>query len=176
MVGSSPEMERSGDRGGDRRPARLTAGFVLTGAVSLSGVSITAATESAAMRDCAEAAQKAFSDALRLDPSHPPALMARARMALLTGDLRQALLDTQDLIDAFPDSEAPWQLRAALAQRLGRPDFQIAGLEAAVERWPSDARSWSQLAQLYGARGESARAAEARQCVQRLQPSLLQEK
>ena len=121
-----------------------------------------------------EAARAAFGDALRLDPDHPGALMGRARMAMVTGDSVQTMHDTQRMIETYPLSEAPWQLRAVIAQRLGRGDFQIKALEEMVRRWPSDARSWLQLATLYRAAGAEAQAAQAAEQVLRLQPSLMQ--
>ncbi len=120
-------------------------------------------------------ADKAFGDAVRLDSVHPGALMGRARVAILSGDLEQAMHDSQRIIEVFPASESPWQLRALIAQHLRRPDFQIVGLEAVVKRWPSDAGTWLQLAQLYRAQGQIDKAERAISIVRRLRPSLLQE-
>ncbi len=120
------------------------------------------------------AARAAFGDALRLDPDHPGALMGRARMAMVTGDSVQTMHDTQRMIETYPLSESPWQLRAVIAQRLGRGDFQIKALEEMVRRWPSDARTWLQLATLYRAAGADAQAAQAAEQARRLQPSLME--
>ena len=115
----------------------------------------------------------AFSDALRLDPKHPGALMDRARAGLIVGNQVQSMTDTQTLIETYPEAEGPWRLRATMAQRLGRPDFQIKGLEEVVARWPSDAGAWMQLAQLYRATGQEIKASDALERVRLMQPSLL---
>ncbi len=118
-------------------------------------------------------ARAAFNDALRIDPGHPGALMGRARLALLEGDLRRVVSDTQVIIDAFPAAEQPWHLRFMTARRLGNVAFQIKGLRALVQRWPSDPRPWLQLAELYGRAGDSKQADAARQRAASLAPSLV---
>lgn len=120
-----------------------------------------------------KAAAAAFDDALRLDAGHAGALMGRARLALIAGDLKRVIATTQRVIDTFPGAEAPWQLRALLARRLRNIPFQIKGLQAVVERWPSDAGAWHQLFELYERQGASAPAAAARARVDALAPGLL---
>ena len=118
-------------------------------------------------------AEKAFSDALRLDPGYPGALIARARMGFLSGNGPLLMNDTQKLIETFPESEGPWQLRATVAARMGRPQLEISGLEESLKRWPSDARAWLRLSQLYAATGRQRDAADAQERVRMLAPSLL---
>ena len=120
-------------------------------------------------------AEAAFSDALRLRPHDADNLLGRARTSAIRGNFKQAMFDTQRLIEAYPTAEAPWQLRAAIAGRLRRADLRVAGLEAVVKRWPSDGRAWLELAESYRARGDAQAAREAIKRVERLQPALLKE-
>ena len=83
------------------------------------------------------------------------------------------MTDTQAVIDAFPRTEEPWDLRVALARRVGRADLELSALEASTARWPSNALAWRELADLLDRRGQFARAERARAQVRRLQPSLL---
>jgi cytochrome c-type biogenesis protein CcmH/NrfG len=76
------------------------------------------------------------------------------------GDLAGALIDTQAVIEAWPAAEHPWDLRAEIAERAGRPDLAIAALEASTRLWPSNARAWAALARLRRTRGD-ARGADA---------------
>jgi len=119
------------------------------------------------------AAQAAFADAIALDPRAAEARLARARLAVARGDIRGAMTDTQAVIDAYPRAEEPWDLRVALARRVGRADLELSALEASTARWPSNAAAWHDLAVLLDRRGQFARAERAREQVRRLQPSLL---
>lgn len=122
-----------------------------------------------------DAARDAFSDAIALDPLAVEARMARARLAVGMGDVRGALVDTQAVIDAYPKSEDPWDLRVELARRVGRPDLALSALDASTRIWPSNARAWLQLADLLQQRGDTERAARARDRARALSPSLLKE-
>lgn len=106
----------------------------------------------------------AYGDALALDPHRAAARMGRARLRFDTGDLPGMVEDTEVVIQAHPEAEAPWLLRGEMALRLGRPDMALRAFEAAAERWPSNAAVWRQLARL---RGEMGRDAEARQALER---------
>lgn len=115
-------------------------------------------------------ARAAFDDAVKVEPNNPSALMGRARAALATQDLRQVMMDTEVVIQAFPQAENPWRLRAQLAEQLQRSDFQIKGLQALLERWPSDFAAWEYLAQLLRKEGQLEAAHLATQRAQQLKP------
>jgi Flp pilus assembly protein TadD len=83
-----------------------------------------------------------------------------------------ALADSQTVIDNYPASEHPWELRATMAERLGRPDLAASALTASTERWPSNAVSWYKLGLLLEQRDESERARRAIERARLLQPSL----
>jgi hypothetical protein len=116
--------------------------------------------------------EAAMSDALELDPLAAGVRIERARLRFATGDVAGAYADSQRVIDDHPASEAPWELRAAMAERLGRPDLATRALTASTERWPSNAVSWYKLGRLLEQRGESERARRAIERARRLQPSL----
>ena len=120
-----------------------------------------------------ENARAAFEDVLRLDPTHAGGLLSRARLALIQGDFKQVMFDTQKVIENYPEAEEPWRLRVWLAERLGSQHFQIKGLEELLARWPSDAHAWLKLAQLYGQAGDPVNAGRALQRVKKLSPGLL---
>ena len=119
-----------------------------------------------------QAALAAFSDALTLDPSEAGARMERARLRVLTGDLKGALEDTDVVLAAHPEADEPWNLRTLMALQIGSPAMAAAALDASTQRWPSDAEAWQQLAWLYRGLGEEASAAQALQRAYALRPSL----
>jgi len=121
-----------------------------------------------------DAARAAFSDAIALDPLAAEARLARARLALGMGDVRAALVDTQAVIDAYPKSEEPWDLRVELARRAGRPDLALSALDASTRLWPSNARAWLELGRLLEQRGDIERARRALERARALSPSLVQ--
>ncbi len=120
-----------------------------------------------------EAARAAFSDAITLDPLAAEARLARARMAVGMGDVRGALVDTQAVIDAYPKSEDPWDLRVELARRVGRTDLALSALDASTRLWPSNARAWAELGHLLEQRGDTERARRALGRARELSPSLV---
>jgi hypothetical protein len=120
-----------------------------------------------------EAARAAFSDAVALDPRSPDARLSRARLSLGMGDLAGALHDTQAVIEAHPRAEQPWDLRAEIARRAGRPDMVVAALDASTRRWPSNARAWVELGRLLQQRGDAERAQRALDRARALSPGLL---
>jgi Tetratricopeptide repeat len=120
----------------------------------------------------AAAARAAFAEALALDPRDADALMSRARLRFDTGDVAGALADTQAVIEAWPEAERPWDLRAEMAARAGRPDLVRAALEASARRWPSNARVWLGLARLRADGGDAAGAQQALARARSLDPGL----
>jgi Flp pilus assembly protein TadD len=120
-----------------------------------------------------DAARAAFSDAIALDPLAAEARLARARLAVGMGDVRGALVDTQAVIDAYPKSEAPWDLRVELARRVGRTDLALSALDASTRLWPSNARAWLELGHLLEQRGDTERARRALDRARELSPSLV---
>ncbi|MCB1056957.1 MAG: tetratricopeptide repeat protein, partial [Acidobacteria bacterium] len=114
----------------------------------------------------------AYGDAIEVDPPLPSAHIARARLRLLTGDFLGVVEDTQAVINAFPGAETPWDVRADLALRLGRPPMAAQALEKSVERWPSNAVAWLRLGQILAAQGDREAAVDALARAQTLEPSL----
>lgn len=119
-------------------------------------------------------ARQAYDDALALDPSAPGALVGRARLATGAGDIQTALLDTQKLIELWPGSDAPWDVRARLAERIGRRDLLVEALAAQTSRWPSNADAWMRYGLLKNQDGDAAAAGRAFEYVRRLSPLLLE--
>jgi len=118
-----------------------------------------------------EAALSAYGDALELDPRRAGARMGRARLRLDLGDLTGVVDDTDVVIAAHPRSEAPWNLRAELALRLGRLDMAEKALASSSEIWPASAAVWYQLAQIRGLLGLRELAGEAEVRARELQPT-----
>lgn len=114
----------------------------------------------------------AYGDALGVQPDLPGALVARARLHFLTGDFLAVVQDTQTVINAFPEAEGPWEVRADLALRLGRPPMAAQALRESVARWPSNANSWLRLGRLLLAQGDQAAALDALGRAHVLEPSL----
>lgn len=119
-----------------------------------------------------EPAHAALSDAIALDPRATAARLARARLSLDMGDVRGAMVDTQAVIDAHPQSEAPWNLRVEIAQRVGRLDLALSAADASTRLWPSNARAWTTLAALARQAGDDARAQAALERARALEPAL----
>jgi Flp pilus assembly protein TadD len=117
-------------------------------------------------------AAKAFSDAIELDPNAADARMARARISLDMGDLAGALLDSQAVINAYPQAEQPWDFRIEVAERSGRPDLAFSAADASTRVWPSNPRAWAKLAQFARARGDIERANQAIERARALSPSI----
>ncbi len=119
-----------------------------------------------------DAARAALSDALRLDPLLPEALIERARLHFLAGDLPRALADTQLLIETYPRAEQPWNLRVAMAEQLRRPELIMEGLRASAQLRAADASVWYRLGLLQRQAGDPA-AEESLARAKQLQPGLL---
>ncbi|MEO1368632.1 MAG: hypothetical protein AAFX50_15770 [Acidobacteriota bacterium] len=119
-------------------------------------------------------ARLAYDDALVLDPSAPGALVGRARLAAGAGDIQTALLDTQKLIELWPGSEASWDVRTRLAERVGRRDLLLEALEAQTRLWPSNPDAWMRYGLLTGQSGDQATAGRAFEYVRRLSPLTLE--
>ena len=103
----------------------------------------------------------AFDDALALDPKQASVLLARAQLRFDLGQVGPALQDTQTVIDLYPQAEQPWDMRARMAERLGRVDLAQAAFQASDQRWPSNATQLFKLGLLQRQVGleEEARAA-----------------
>jgi len=100
-----------------------------------------------------EEALAAYGDALELDPGRASARIGRAELRLRLGDYRGLVADTEEVIRAHPEAEAPWLLRAEMALRLERPDMALTAFEEAASRWPSDPAVWVRIARLRRALG-----------------------
>lgn len=100
-----------------------------------------------------EEALAGYGDALELDPGRASARIGRAELRLRLGDYPGVVADTEEVIRAHPQAEAPWLLRAELALRLERPDMALTAFEEAASRWPSNPAVWAQIARLRRALG-----------------------
>lgn len=114
----------------------------------------------------------ALNDALRLDPKQAGALLTRAQLRFDLGEVGGALQDTQTVIDLYPDAEQPWDLRAHMAERLGRIDLAQAAFEASEKRWPSNAAQLFKLGLLQRQVGLDAEAQTALQKAFLIDPDL----
>ena len=116
-------------------------------------------------------AMAAFGDALAMDPLNAGALLGRARLRFDLGDVAGALADTQTVIDAYPQAEQPWVMRAEFAERLGRIDLALTAFLSANTHWPSDATRWYKQGLILRQNGDP-RATEAFERARLLQPSV----
>lgn len=119
-----------------------------------------------------EEALAAYGDALELDPGRASARIGRAELRLRLGDYRGLVADTEEVIRAHPEAEAPWLLRAEMALRLERPDMALTAFEEAASRWPSNPAVWAQIARLRRALGRSD-APQAESRAEALAPGIL---
>lgn len=103
----------------------------------------------------------AYGDALTLDPAQAAIRMDRARLRLAVGDRAGVVEDTERVLEAHPRSENPWNLRAQMAIRMGRPDMALKAFESSAEAWPSNPAIWYALADLRRVVGDAAGAEEA---------------
>ena len=99
------------------------------------------------------------------------ALLGRAQLRFNAGDVAGALEDTQRVIEAFPQAEQPWALRARMAERLGRPDLARAAFVAYTKAWPSNAGAWYKLALLLRQQGMQEETRQALAKARTLSPS-----
>ena len=83
-----------------------------------------------------EAAEKAFAQALAVQPGYVPAILGNARLKAATRDLAGALALTQTALDSSPKSLAAQELRAALLAASGQLDQAIAGYRKTLELRP----------------------------------------
>ncbi len=119
-----------------------------------------------------EEALAAFDDALALDPKQASVLLTRAQLRFDLGQVGPALQDTQTVIDLYPRAEQPWDMRARMAERLGRVDLAQAAFEASEQRWPSNATQLFKLGLLQRQVGLEEEAQEALQKAYLLDPDL----
>jgi Tfp pilus assembly protein PilF len=110
-----------------------------------------------------EAATRAFSDAIAIDPGAADARMARARLRLDAGDVKGAGLDTEAVIKTYPLAEQPWDLRIEIARRMGRVDLALSAADASTRLWPFNPRTWALVAELAEQSGQTDRARQARE-------------
>jgi len=114
----------------------------------------------------------AYGDALTVAPLSPGALLGRARLAVGMGDVRTMLIDSQALIETFPQAEQPWELRLMFAERAGRTELALEALREATRAWPSNGTFWWKLGLLEQQNGNAPAATRALDRARQLQPSL----
>jgi tetratricopeptide (TPR) repeat protein len=91
-------------------------------------------------------AQFALDRALRIDPGLTVLGLERALLAEQQGRLDEALVRFENLAAGDPDSPVAVEHLARLLQSVGREEDAARRLEAALARWPIDARLHRQLA------------------------------
>ena len=116
------------------------------------------------------AARAAYTDALRLDPSHPQARLNRANIELSTGNMESALSDAAELQRRYPRAEKPWNLRALAAGRAQDVPALVSALIESTWLWPGDPAAWQMLGQGFLAMGRPEEARKALQEALRLEP------
>lgn len=119
-------------------------------------------------------ATRAYGDALEVASLSASARLGRARLSLIQGDVNGLLIDTQEVIDAYPLAEHPWELRLGLAEKVGRVDLAHDALVEAVKARPANGVYWFKLGRLQEQRGDPA-AATSLGHARRLQPSLFEQ-
>ena len=107
------------------------------------------------------AAESAWNDALAVDPLAAGVMLSRARLRLDRGDVAGTLVDSETVITRFPRAEQPWELRAALAERVGRPELARTAYDAYTRLWPSNAAAWFKLGLLRRMEGRETDAVQA---------------
>jgi predicted CXXCH cytochrome family protein len=118
-----------------------------------------------------DAARAAYSDALRIDPSHPQARLNRANIELSMGNLDAALADADELQRRYPEAEKPWNLRALAAIRVNDVDAVVSALIESTWLWPGDPAAWQMLGQAFLAEGRPEDARKALREAMRMDPS-----
>lgn len=119
----------------------------------------------------AAAARAAYSDALRVDASHPQARLNRANIALALGELDAALADAEELVRRYPRAEKPWNLRALAAAKRRDIAAVVSALIESTWRWPGDPAAWQMLGQAFLELGRPEDARQALREAARMQPS-----
>jgi cytochrome c-type biogenesis protein CcmH len=115
-----------------------------------------------------DAAEAAFHDALRVDPTSPPARFYLGLARVQHNDKTGAIGYWQSLLNEAPPTSQLHQmlvdrLAALTAQSGGRPDPRqmVAMLAARLKADPNDALGWVRLMRAYTVLGETAKAKEA---------------
>jgi cytochrome c-type biogenesis protein CcmH len=115
-----------------------------------------------------DAAEAAFQDALRVDPTSPPARFYLGLARVQHNDKTGAIGYWQSLLNEAPPTSQLHQmlvdrLAALTAQSGGRPDPRqmVAMLAARLKADPNDALGWVRLMRAYTVLGETAKAKEA---------------
>ncbi|MFT7463741.1 MAG: hypothetical protein ACI9EF_002088 [Pseudohongiellaceae bacterium] len=93
-------------------------------------------------------AKREYSAALALDASHPGARLNRGWLRLDSGDAQGADDDAAELLRRYPQSEKPWNLRAAIAGSYGDLPAAVAAFARSAEAWPADADIWHDMGRL----------------------------
>lgn len=117
-------------------------------------------------------ALRAFDDAVILDPLQAGPRLGRARLRFDLGDVQGALVDTQAVIDTYPRAHQPWDLRAQMAERLGRTDLALGAMQMSTRLWPPNASHWFKQGLLLRQQGNEQAAREAIRRARELEPSL----
>lgn len=116
--------------------------------------------EALAMSHSAAQAAQLIEQVLKVDSSQPKALMARARLALATGNTDTALADARAVTGSYPRYVSAQLLLADILHRRGEKELVNSALRQALEVSPADPRLTLRLANALLAAGNHASAAD----------------
>lgn len=117
-----------------------------------------------------EASQRAFEQAIKLDPKMERAHLGLATAQFHRGDLKSALSSFERAIKLDPREPIAYLGLAQAYHRAGSPKRAIEPLKKVVELQPENALAWYQLGKMYGDARQSDLAFEALQRAVKLDP------
>ena len=107
-------------------------------------------------------AEKAYAEALFLNPGFAEARMNLAWTFLEQGKTADAILLAKELADAHPMAEAPWNLQMLAAEQQGKSEEAFYLLQESLQRYPEQPILWAHLAEILEKQGQKAEAARAK--------------
>ncbi|KAA3608279.1 MAG: hypothetical protein DWQ01_14620 [Planctomycetota bacterium] len=122
-------------------------------------------------RDLAQA-EAAYRDALKLDPKLAEARINLAWILVELERLDEAQDIVQGLLVDLPDSEAPWNLMAVVAEKKQRPEDVEEAFQESLKRNPTQAAIWRALGQHRISRKRYSEAMQAFQQAYTVDPKL----
>jgi tetratricopeptide (TPR) repeat protein len=117
-----------------------------------------------------QAAAALTEEVIRTDPANPEALLIRAGVALLRGDVKSTITDLRTVLRNNPDSKAALRMLAHAQLLEGDIDLAMDALRRLVELDPNDNEARQRLASLLAYRGNQQAAMKLLDEVLRNQP------